>query len=689
MNKYKKISYILIAVVILGIFLSVPLDTKGQATSPAGSAYSGSPTTGWQPTSGATGGKCSIFTWDGLKWCAFELGYIVIWKPAYLFMYIGGLALDKSIDLSIIKSPLAYLTQSSDSAVTAGWSLARDIVNLFLIFIVLYIAIATILQIPGYGAKELLATLIIVAFLVNFSLVITKMIIDASNILAMGFYNSFPKSADGGVAISQVFKEALSVEKVAADENAIKSPDGAVLMLAVLFGAAIAAIAGFIFLVFAVLFFIRMVSLMILMVFAPLAFAAHILPSTNKHAHKWWDYLFSQAFFAPAALFMLWLSAKIAKSGFIENALGVKTPTKGYGDMITALADPNAQNRGDIVIFTVQYIIIAIILCFSLILAKQMGAMGAESVQKGAAKAGKKLQGYAGRIGRRYTAGAAERIATGEGAFAKTIRAIPFATRGLARVSAGAKGEVADYEKKYDSSSSGTLKNLSGQFGTNRNAQIAILKILTKRKDLDQFKSPSDQKLLMSIKERAQAVGYSMTDVVRQRPDTARTPEEIKYTIEKIRPADIQDFDDWIVKGLPDKNKFFEGAAYNWSPGHVQEIVKKGGEAQKEYVEALKRLAGGSENVADIAEALAKQNASTARWLEAEAGTTLLGLKASKKTPPSAPAPAIEAATSAGGGKRTPGQQRRMEELREETTPSSRPPLAPPTEMPPPPKPEV
>ena len=81
-------------------------------------------------------------------------------------------------------------------------------------------------------------------------------------------------------------------------------------------------IAGFIFLVFGVLFVIRMIVLLILLIPAPLAFGAMILPSTKTHATKWWNTLFSQAFFAPAGLFMLWLAAKIAQSNVIKTALG-------------------------------------------------------------------------------------------------------------------------------------------------------------------------------------------------------------------------------------------------------------------------------------------------------------------------------------------------------------------------------
>ncbi|GAI30419.1 unnamed protein product, partial [marine sediment metagenome] len=62
-------------------------------------------------------------------------------------------------------------------------------VNMLLVLILVYIAIATILRLAGYETKKLLITFIIVALLVNFSPVICGLIVDASNIV-MNFFLS-------------------------------------------------------------------------------------------------------------------------------------------------------------------------------------------------------------------------------------------------------------------------------------------------------------------------------------------------------------------------------------------------------------------------------------------------------------------------------------------------------------------
>lgn len=78
------------------------------------------------------------------------------------------------------------------SFVAHGWEIVRDLSNMAFIFVLLYFAIDMILG--GHGAKKGFATLIIVALFINFSMFISKVVIDSGNILAHAFYNSLPAS---------------------------------------------------------------------------------------------------------------------------------------------------------------------------------------------------------------------------------------------------------------------------------------------------------------------------------------------------------------------------------------------------------------------------------------------------------------------------------------------------------------
>ena len=464
-------------------------------------------------TSDSPSGNCNPFHWN-FENCvlsaAASITYYAIWTPANLFLGLGGMAMDTSIGLTISSPIFRELAEEKDGAVAVGWGISRDIVNIFLIFILLYIAIATILQISGYGAKELLVTLIIIAFLVNFSMVITKMIIDASNVLAVGFYNAFPKTTENGqttIAVSDAFKKAFDLERIIIQDKAVQESKDLknlylVQFLTYLLGAVIAAIAGFLFLVFAILFVIRMVVLLVLMTLSPLAFAAMVLPSTKKHASDWWSSLFNQSFFAPAALFMLYLSAKIATSmrSLFQKYLGF-----GEGGIANMLIDAqNNTNWTNIGKFILQFIIIAIILIASIIISKQMGAMGADSVMKGLKKAGRKAQGYAGRISGRAAGLGAEGLLTTEAPGLRTIRRIPLVGRGLARVSALREKQLEakkkELRKSYGAYSTAGLETLKKSPLTTARRREVIEKILAQR---EAAKKPKN--LLEQIKEGLKA----------------------------------------------------------------------------------------------------------------------------------------------------------------------------------------
>ena len=73
--------------------------------------------------------------------------------------------------------------------VEQGYKIILNVANMIFIFLLLYIAIKTILG-DGGDMKKLLTNIIVVALMINFSLFMTKVIIDASNIVAMGFYNA-------------------------------------------------------------------------------------------------------------------------------------------------------------------------------------------------------------------------------------------------------------------------------------------------------------------------------------------------------------------------------------------------------------------------------------------------------------------------------------------------------------------
>jgi hypothetical protein len=98
--------------------------------------------------------------------------------------YIAALFFDYIVQLSL--TSLAY----GLDFLSTGWVIVRDLANIAFLFILIYIALVIMFQAETTNTKRMLATLVIMALLVNFSFFFTRVVIDAGNIIASQFYNA-------------------------------------------------------------------------------------------------------------------------------------------------------------------------------------------------------------------------------------------------------------------------------------------------------------------------------------------------------------------------------------------------------------------------------------------------------------------------------------------------------------------
>ena len=241
--------------------------------------------------------------------------YEIIWKTSAEFTRLAAHILDFFV----------YYSTNSDSYaspfVTKAWGAVRDIANIFFIIALLYVAIKTILGLNVTNNKKLVGTVIIVALIINFSLFTTKVVIDASNILAKVFYNNISsqqKNEDGTTSATgsgSGGEKSISIGLVKQFDpvSILKNSDVAINMGQTIFVTLLSiAMMGFmiyIFLSVALLFVARVVSLWISMIFSPLAFASYTIPfDIPGFGHKeWWKTLFENAFLAPLFIFFLYI----------------------------------------------------------------------------------------------------------------------------------------------------------------------------------------------------------------------------------------------------------------------------------------------------------------------------------------------------------------------------------------------
>ncbi len=115
--------------------------------------------------------------------CVLRFAYMVfISLPSLILTEIAGAF---NVLLISALSPNMYKVDF----LSTTWTIVRDISNIFFILILLYTGIKTILGMGSSETKSIVANVVIMAILINFSMFFTKVVIDSSNVIALIFYD--------------------------------------------------------------------------------------------------------------------------------------------------------------------------------------------------------------------------------------------------------------------------------------------------------------------------------------------------------------------------------------------------------------------------------------------------------------------------------------------------------------------
>jgi hypothetical protein len=197
------------------------------------------------------------------------------------------------------------------------------------IFVLLYIAIQTILGIAGGSTKRLLANVIVSAILINFSLFFTKVVIDSGNIIAKTFWDNI-RITQGTDTINSFSAWAITGSKLQtsldpkSDFNKTTTAGLGNLQQAMMFfgGALILFIMGYVFLAGSVMMVGRIIGLIFAMILSPWAFLGIALPKFN-YFDRWFGDLCKHTFSAPLLVFFLYLITLVVQTndaGFIAKS---------------------------------------------------------------------------------------------------------------------------------------------------------------------------------------------------------------------------------------------------------------------------------------------------------------------------------------------------------------------------------
>ena len=333
---------------------------------------------------------------------------------------LSSFFLNVSIDETVVKMAERI---GNIEGIEGGWEVVRDLANISFIFILLAIAIRTILGIKTSETRQLLAYTIVVGLLLNFSLLFTQIIVDASNILALEFYEVIIQE-DGGIAERLLQDMKISSIHDYSDNASNANYGGYGQMLTQGLGAIILMmIVTFIFFAAALMLVMRFVILVMLMVLSPLAFAAYILPKTRGQTMQWFEKLISESFWVPIYFALLYIALAITSS---------IADTQGTGQSV-GQALQNPQNTSATATL-INFVIIVFFFVASLMAAKKLGASGATqavSIGSNLQRSGRSMASRRAAAATFGTAGFAGRNTLG--AMGKTVAESDFVRRNVGK----------------------------------------------------------------------------------------------------------------------------------------------------------------------------------------------------------------------------------------------------------------
>jgi len=238
--------------------------------------------------------------------------------------------------------------------IDTGWRIFRDVGNIIIIGLFVFIAISMILGLKQFGDKKLVANLILIAVFINFSLLFTKVIVDFSNFTAKQFYdvagftinsttnatipsaatpsavcnpadNNFANCGVAGafVAMSGVTGIGDAYEQLNAiaqtHDNGWKALLHGVLAATLFLGAALVLLYG------SYIILLRAILIIFLLLTSSLAFASYIIPNktlVEKGWKLWWDSLLKCAILAPLLMVFLFIIKEIVVAFGSSATLG-------------------------------------------------------------------------------------------------------------------------------------------------------------------------------------------------------------------------------------------------------------------------------------------------------------------------------------------------------------------------------
>ena len=233
-------------------------------------------------------------------------------------------------EILVQETVVNFSSFANSSGIQIGWSVTRDLANIIIVILLLYLGVTSIFDIDAHNLKSSFVKLVFVALLINFSAFLTRVLIDVSNVVTISIYNAIAANA----GISYVVLGALNLSTFLNDKSTFTPTDGTtnetVIQLLVL---SVGSIVVYILAIWAIsrmVWFLitRFLALIMIILFSPIGFAGAVFGKDGKFvkdiSNIWLGHLKSYAVGLPILFLLIYLSILVA-NGISTLPIGLQS----------------------------------------------------------------------------------------------------------------------------------------------------------------------------------------------------------------------------------------------------------------------------------------------------------------------------------------------------------------------------
>ncbi len=379
------------SLVVVTTLVFSPLGNAFQT--PVAQAVDGSTGQRQAASNSSGGGTCSITSSDSWSICVTDIVYYIAVGLGSAVAYVGAYVLNISSFLSLNSAAYAL------DFISNSWTSVRNLANMAFIFILIYIAFTIMLRAETTNTIKTLAWVIAIALIVNFSFLLTRVVIDTGNIIAVQFYNNIPSTThtdltgqcqswaflcnatSGYKDLTAGIMQAVQVQKLfePATLKVITNQGGFlqnVIVLSFLY-ISVGVVFWTLFTVFisvGIKFLVRIVLLWFAIIFSPLALVARTVKKTESYYYLWQDMLIKNAFYPAFFFFIFDILSKITQDvagNITQNTLNTAASVAGAQNVdIKVLA-------GDVGTLLIRIFFISVVIYVGMKFADKAGTYGA------------------------------------------------------------------------------------------------------------------------------------------------------------------------------------------------------------------------------------------------------------------------------------------------------------------------